>query len=232
MRRAAPTSASASSACARSTSAPSEQVAQRRSEYITRWRLECSDRTRGQSLLPEEADRLLRRSGYAGAVEAVDPQGDSRLAAGVRGGGLQGRHHPGRSAGERSRLVAGRHSPHDGALAAVDGRELRRPAACRIRARARSLNGSSMIFHNLIELMQYWYFTQAAQVDRARADDSLPRFADGQAARVGRRARDRPHARPAARSDRQLDVSGGLACAARAGRTAWATARASWTTRA
>ena len=31
------------------------------------------------------------------------------------------------------------------------------------------LNGSSMIFHNLIELMEYWYFTQAAQVDaRAR----------------------------------------------------------------
>ena len=32
-----------------------------------------------------------------------------------------------------------------------------------------TLNGSSMIFHNLIELMEYWYFTQAAQVDaRAR----------------------------------------------------------------
>jgi hypothetical protein len=31
------------------------------------------------------------------------------------------------------------------------------------------LNGSTQIFHNLIELMQYWYFTQAAQVDpRAR----------------------------------------------------------------
>jgi hypothetical protein len=32
------------------------------------------------------------------------------------------------------------------------------------------LNGSSRIFHNLISLMQAWYFTQAAQVDpRARA---------------------------------------------------------------
>src|SRR6476620_3998924 len=31
------------------------------------------------------------------------------------------------------------------------------------------LNGSSMIFHNLIELMEYWYFTQASQFDaRAR----------------------------------------------------------------
>jgi hypothetical protein len=31
------------------------------------------------------------------------------------------------------------------------------------------LNGSSRIFHNLLQLMQYWYFTQAAQVDpRAR----------------------------------------------------------------
>ncbi|MDE3216556.1 MAG: zinc-dependent metalloprotease, partial [Gemmatimonadota bacterium] len=31
------------------------------------------------------------------------------------------------------------------------------------------LNGSPRIFHNLIELMQYWYFTQAAQLDpRAR----------------------------------------------------------------
>ena len=28
-----------------------------------------------------------------------------------------------------------------------------------------TLNGSSMIFHNLIELMEFWYFTQAAQVD-------------------------------------------------------------------
>src|SRR3954463_2809999 len=32
-----------------------------------------------------------------------------------------------------------------------------------------TLNGSSQIFHNLIELMEYWYFTQAAQLDpRAR----------------------------------------------------------------
>ena len=75
----------------------------------------------------------------------------TRLAAGVRGRGLQGRHHRRRRAGERSRLVAGRHPPH------------RWCAGCRRRSRTPSvrtcsdprtgeiLNGSSRIFHNLIE---------------------------------------------------------------------------------
>ena len=36
------------------------------------------------------------------------------------------------------------------------------------------LNGSPRIFHNLIELMQYWYFSQAAQVDPRARQMPLP----------------------------------------------------------
>ena len=36
------------------------------------------------------------------------------------------------------------------------------------------LNGSSRIFHNLIELGQYWYFTQMAQVDPRARQIPLP----------------------------------------------------------
>ena len=82
------------------------------------------------------------------------------------------------------------------------------------------LNGSSMIFHNLIELMEYWYFTQASQVDpRARTipfpDSLMGRLIEfGVAHEIGHTL-----GLPA-RSDRQLDVSRPTRCAARRGHTA------------
>ena len=53
-----------------------------------------------------EADRLLRRSGDAQEVGAVDQEGDRGLAARVRGRRVQERHHREGSAGGRSRTGA------------------------------------------------------------------------------------------------------------------------------
>ena len=94
------------------------------------------------------------------------------------------------------------------------------------------LNGSSMIFHNLIELMEYWYFTQAAQVDARARKIPFPDSLMGKLIEFGV-AHEIGHTLGlAARPDRQLDVSGRLAAQPERGRTGWATARASWTTRA
>ena len=65
-----------------------------------------------------------------------------------------------------------------------------------------------MIFHNLIELMEYWYFTQAAQVDPRARTIPFPDSLMGKLIEFGV-AHEIGHTLGLpARSDRQLDVSG------------------------
>ena len=186
----------------------------------------------GRPLLPEEADRLLRRSRHAGAVEAVGARRRSST------GSPRSRRPASRTASSpwiapandpdwspediRHTVIRWLPSTTENAV----GPHVHDPRTGEI------LNGSVRMFHNVINLNRAWYFTQASRARPARAHAAVAGFAHGPPAAVRRRARDRPHDRPAARPDRQLDVSGRQRAQRERGSRRWATARASWTTRA
>ncbi|MEO9036482.1 MAG: zinc-dependent metalloprotease [Gemmatimonadaceae bacterium] len=144
-----------------------DQVAARR-EFITRWRLECSDRKDGNLCYPKKP-----------IVYYVDPDTPDQWKPWVRKAILDWQ--PAfEAAGFKDGIIPGEApkndpdwSPDDirhtmvrwlpSTVANSVGPNVHDPRTGEI------LNGSSMIFHNLIELMQWWYFAQAAQVDvRAR----------------------------------------------------------------
>jgi Met-zincin/Domain of unknown function (DUF5117)/Domain of unknown function (DUF5118) len=145
----------------------SEQVA-KRERYIQRWRLECSDRREGNLCYPKQP-----------IVYYVDPDTPDQWKPWIRKAILDWQ--PAfEAAGFKDGIVPGDVPKNDPDWSPEDIRHTMvrwlpstvensvGPSVQDPRT-GETLNGSSMIFHNLIELMNYWYFTQAAQVDaRAR----------------------------------------------------------------
>jgi len=145
----------------------SDQVAKRK-EYVQRWRLECSDRKVGDLCYPKKP-----------IVYYVDPDTPDQWKPWIRKAILDWQ--PAfEAAGFKEGIVPGDVPANDPDWSPEDIRHTMvrwlpstvensvGPSVQDPRT-GETLNGSSQIFHNLIELMQYWYFTQAAQVDvRAR----------------------------------------------------------------
>ena len=145
----------------------SEQVAKRK-RFITRWRLECSDRKEGNLCYPKQP-----------IVYYVDPDTPDQWKPWIRKAILDWQ--PAfEAAGFKNGIIPGEVPKNDPDWSPEDIRHTMvrwlpstvensvGPSVQDPRT-GETLNGSSMIFHNLIELMEYWYFTQAAQVDpRAR----------------------------------------------------------------
>jgi hypothetical protein len=138
-------------------------------EFATRWRLECSDRKEGNLCYPKQP-----------IVYYVDPATPEQWKPWIRKAILDWQ--PAfEAAGFKDGIIAGEVPKNDPDWSPEDihhtmvrwlastvsnsvGPHVSDPRTGEI------LNGSSRIFHNLILLMQDWYFTQAAQVDpRARA---------------------------------------------------------------
>ncbi len=145
----------------------SDQVAKRK-QYITHWRLECSDRKVGDLCYPKKPITYY-----------VDPDTPEQWKPYIRKAILDWQ--PAfEAAGFKDGIVPGDVPANDPDWSPEDIRHTMvrwlpstvensvGPSVQDPRT-GETLNGSSQIFHNLIELMEYWYFTQAAQVDpRAR----------------------------------------------------------------
>ncbi len=138
-------------------------------EYVTRWRLECSDRKEGNLCYPKQP-----------IVYYVDPATPEQWKPWIRKAILDWQ--PAfEAAGFKDGIIPGEVPKNDPDWSPEDihhtmvrwlastvensvGPHVSDPRTGEI------LNGSSRIFHNLIELMQDWYFTQVSQLDpRARA---------------------------------------------------------------
>ena len=135
--RVAPTSASAFFTVRTVDFGTNEQVA-KPTQYVTRWRLECSDAAKGNLCYPKQPIVYYVDPDTPDAVEAVDSQGDSRLAARVRGGRIQGWHR--RRATCRRTIPIGRRKTFATRWCAGCRRPSRTPSdrTCTIRAPARS----------------------------------------------------------------------------------------------
>ncbi|HEY7234061.1 MAG TPA: zinc-dependent metalloprotease [Gemmatimonadaceae bacterium] len=137
-------------------------------QFITRWRLECSDRHEGKLCYPKKP-----------IVYYVDPATPKRWQPYIRQAILDWQ--PAfEAAGFKDGIIASEVPANDPDWSPEDirhtmvrwlpstvensvGPHVSDPRTGEI------LNGSSRIFHNLISLMQAWYFTQASQLDpRAR----------------------------------------------------------------
>jgi hypothetical protein len=144
-----------------------DQVAKRK-RFVERWRLECSDRKEGDLCYPKQP-----------IVYYVDPDTPEQWKPWIRKAILDWQ--PAfEAAGFKNGIIPGEVPKNDPDWSPEDIRHTMvrwlpstvensvGPSVQDPRT-GETLNGSSMIFHNLIELMEFWYFTQAAQVDaRAR----------------------------------------------------------------
>jgi hypothetical protein len=137
-------------------------------EFVTRWRLECSDRREGNLCYPKKQ-----------IVYYVDPATPDQWKPWIRKA-ITDWQPAFEAAGFKDAIVAADPPANDPDWSPEDirhtmvrwlpstiensvGPHVHDPRTGEI------LNGSSQIFHNLISLGQNWYFTQAAQVDpRAR----------------------------------------------------------------
>jgi hypothetical protein len=138
-------------------------------QYITRWRLECSDRMDGNLCYPKKP-----------IVYYVDPATPEKWKPYIRKA-ITDWQVAFEAAGFKDGIIAADPPANDPDWSPEDIRHtMVRWLASTVEnsvgphvsdpRTGEILNGSSRIFHNLLELMQYWYFTQAAQVDpRARA---------------------------------------------------------------
>lgn len=144
-----------------------QQVAVPR-QYITRWRLECSTRMDGNLCYPKQP-----------IVYYVDPGTPDKWKPWIEKA-IESWQPAFEAAGFKDAIIAKEAPTNDPNWSMEDirhtvirwlpstvensvGPHVSDPRTGEI------LNGSPRIFHNLIELMQYWYFTQAAQLDpRAR----------------------------------------------------------------
>jgi len=137
-------------------------------EYITRWRLECSNRREGNLCYPKKpivyyVDPATPKQWQPYIRQAILDWQPAFEAAGFKDGIVPGEvpaNDPDWSPEDiRHTMVRWLPSTVENSV----GPHVSDPRTGEI------LNGSSRIFHNLIALMQAWYFTQAAQVDpRAR----------------------------------------------------------------
>ena len=137
-------------------------------EYITRWRLECSNRREGNLCYPKKpivyyVDPATPKQWQPYIRQAILDWQPAFEAAGFKDGIIPGEvpaNDPDWSPEDiRHTMVRWLPSTVENSV----GPHVSDPRTGEI------LNGSSRIFHNLIALMQAWYFTQAAQVDpRAR----------------------------------------------------------------
>jgi hypothetical protein len=133
-------------------------------EYITRWRLECSDRREGNLCYPKQpiiyyvdpATPDVWKPWIRKAILSWQPAFE---AAGFKNGIIAGEpplEDPDWSPEDiRHTMVRWLPSTTENAV----GPHVSDPRTGEI------LNGSSRIFHNMISLVQNWYFAQAAQVD-------------------------------------------------------------------
>jgi len=138
-------------------------------EFITRWRLECSSRREGNLCYPKKpivyyVDPATPKQWQPYIRQAILDWQPAFEAAGFKDGIIPGEvpaNDPDWSPEDiRHTMVRWLPSTVENSV----GPHVSDPRTGEI------LNGSSRIFHNLISLMQAWYFTQAAQVDpRARA---------------------------------------------------------------
>lgn len=147
-------------------SSPDQRATAR--QWVTRWRLECSDRREGNLCYPRQPITYY-----------VDPDTPAKWKPYIRKA-IESWQPAFEAAGFKNGIVAADPPANDPDWSPEDirhtmvrwlpstvensvGPHVHDPRSGEI------LNGSSRIFHNLIQLMQYWYFTQAAQVDpRAR----------------------------------------------------------------
>ena len=137
-------------------------------EWVTRWRLECSDRREGNLCIPKKpivyyVDPATPAQWKPWVRKAIEDWQPAFEAAGFKNGIVAAdppANDPDWSPEDiRHTMVRWLPSTVENAI----GPHVHDPRSGEI------LNGSSMIFHNLISLQQGWYFTQAAQVDpRAR----------------------------------------------------------------
>ena len=144
-----------------------EQRAQTR-EFITKWRLECSEKREGNLCIPKKPivyyiDPATPKQWQPYIRQAVLDWQPAFEAAGFKNGIVPGdvpANDPDWSPEDiRHTMIRWLPSTVENAV----GPHVHDPRTGEI------LNGSSRIFHNLLSLMQNWYFTQAAQVDpRAR----------------------------------------------------------------
>ena len=137
-------------------------------QFITRWRLECSDRMDGNLCYPKQP-----------IVYYVDPGTPDKWKPWIEKA-IESWEPAFEAAGFKDAIIAKEAPTNDPSWSMEDirhtvirwlpstiensvGPHVSDPRTGEI------LNGSPRIFHNLIELMQYWYFSQAAQLDpRAR----------------------------------------------------------------
>jgi hypothetical protein len=138
-------------------------------EFVTRWRLECSDRKDGNLCYPKKP-----------IVYYVDPATPEQWKPWIRKA-ITDWQVAFEAAGFKDGIIAADPPANDPDWSPEDIRHtMVRWLASTVEnsvgphvsdpRTGEILNGSSRIFHNLIELMQDWYFTQAAQLDpRARA---------------------------------------------------------------
>ncbi|MEA3246437.1 MAG: zinc-dependent metalloprotease, partial [Gemmatimonadota bacterium] len=147
-------------------SSPDQRATER--QWVTRWRLECSDRREGNLCYPKQPITYY-----------VDPNTPEKWKPWIRRA-IESWQPAFEAAGFKNGIVAADPPANDPDWSPEDirhtmvrwlpstvenavGPHVHDPRSGEI------LNGSSRIFHNLLQLMQYWYFTQAAQVDpRAR----------------------------------------------------------------
>jgi len=138
-------------------------------EYITRWRLECSDRREGNLCYPKTpivyyVDRDTPDAWKPWVRKAILDWQPAFEAAGFKDGIIaadEPTNDPDWSPEDiRHTIIRWLPSTVENSV----GPHVSDPRTGEI------LNGSARIFHNLIQLMQTWYFSQAAQVDpRARS---------------------------------------------------------------
>jgi hypothetical protein len=138
-------------------------------QYITRWRLECSDRMDGKLCYPKKpivyyVDRDTPDAWKPWIRKAILDWQPAFEAAGFKDGIIaadEPENDPDWSPEDiRHTLIRWLPSTVENSV----GPHVSDPRTGEI------LNGSARIFHNLIQLMETWYFSQASQVDpRARA---------------------------------------------------------------
>jgi hypothetical protein len=143
------------------------QVAEQH-QWVTRFRLECSERREGDLCYPKQpivyyVDPATPEQWKPYIRKAIESWQPAFEAAGFKNGIIPGEvpaNDPDWSPEDiRHTMVRWLPSTVENAV----GPHVHDPRSGEI------LNGSSRIFHNLLQLMQFWYFTQAAQVDpRAR----------------------------------------------------------------